>query len=57
MSVELNDRQVAWFRDSIDLMNSIYDDKSRDEFWEADDIARSIADELDAILREQGHGA
>ena len=54
MQVELTDEQVAWFRKSIDLMNEIYSDESRVDWWDADDVARNIADELDSVLRKAG---
>ena len=50
MRVTLTDEQVEWFRESIDLMNSIYGDESRMDWFDGDDVAKNIADELDAIL-------
>ena len=50
MQVILTDEQVDWFRKSIDMMNEIYSDESRMDWFDGDDIAKNIADELDYIL-------
>ena len=41
-------------RGRIDEMNAIYGDDARKDWYDADDIARGIAESLDQLLRRQG---
>ena len=41
---------VSWLRESIDEMHDIYNDKSRDDWFDGDDIAIEIANAVDELL-------
>lgn len=44
--------QAMWFRRRIDEMRAIYADEGRPDWFDADDMAREIAEELGRILPE-----
>lgn len=54
MEITLTAEQVEWFRKSIDEMNAIFSDESRMDWFDGDDAAKAIADELDVILTRNG---
>lgn len=44
--------KVAWFRDRIAEMSRIYADETRSDWFDADDTAREVAEELGHIIRK-----
>lgn len=42
--------KLEWFRAQIDEMRGIYVDGDRSDWFDADDIAREVADELGRLL-------
>ncbi|MBQ9042148.1 MAG: hypothetical protein IJ111_04965 [Eggerthellaceae bacterium] len=44
--------QALWFRRRIDEMSSVFADEERSDWFDADDMAREIAEELGRILPE-----
>ena len=47
--------KVEWFRSRIAEMSRIYADETRSDWFDADDIAREVAEELGRII-EEGSG-
>ena len=45
---------VEWLREKLNKMKEIYDDEGRRDWFEGDDIAISIAYELDDLLNTYG---
>lgn len=45
---------AAVFRSRIDEMKAIYADEGRSDWFDADDMAREIAEALDLLLAAQG---
>lgn len=50
MLIEIPDSVVENWRDVLPVMEEMYSDTNRDDWWEADDIARSVAEELMGYL-------
>lgn len=46
---------AALFRSRIDEMNAMFADEDRADWFDADDIAREIAEALDLLLSAQGY--
>ncbi|MBQ3339801.1 MAG: hypothetical protein IJG82_09480 [Atopobiaceae bacterium] len=46
----LEPSSVSAFTEALDDMASMYADEGRDNWWEADDIARSVAEEMRDML-------
>lgn len=46
----LTPAQAEWFRDRIAEMRDVFADETRTDWYDADDIARDIAEELARIL-------
>lgn len=49
-SVTISKSKVEWFVNRIDEMNAIFEDESRDDWFDGDDIAIEIARELECVL-------
>lgn len=54
VAIRLSDEQYAWFKESIAAMKAIYavPDDGHVEYWDADDIARDVAEALGDIIAE-----
>lgn len=50
-SVTISKAKVEWFIQKIDEMNAIFEDESRDDWFDGDDIAIEIARELECVLK------
>ena len=51
-TITMDDEQWAWFRESLDEMRAIYSqpDDGHTEYFDADDIARDVAEALDELM-------
>lgn len=50
-SVAISKAQAEWFIQKINEMNAIFEDESRDDWFDGDDIAIEIARELECVLK------
>lgn len=50
-SITISKAKVEWFIQKIDEMNAIFEDESRDDWFDGDDIAIEIARELECVLK------
>ena len=53
-SVTIPEDKVDWFIRTIDDMNAIFNDEKRIEYFDGDDLALSVANELDDLLTAAG---
>ena len=54
-AITMTDEQHAWFVEAIAEMNELYSvpDDGHTEYWDADDLARDIAEKLGELMDEQ----
>ena len=54
-AVSIPPEDAALFRSRIDEMNAMFADENRADWFDADDIARELAEALDLLLSAQGY--
>ena len=54
-AVSILPEDAALFRSRIDEMNAMFADEERADWFDADDIAREVAEALDLLLSAQGY--
>lgn len=53
----IDDETYEWFKESIEDMRTIYADKERDDWWDADDLAKDIAEKLGELMQDSDYRA
>lgn len=52
-TITVTDEQFEWLRESLAVMSAMYADTNRDDWWDADDIARTVAEFVGDCIEDE----
>ena len=52
-TLQIDDDTYMWLKAQIASMKAMYADQNRDDWWDADDIAREVAETVGELIKQQ----